>query len=46
MGRSSKDNDRLSIDPAFRDSDDWWLHAGGVPGLGLGLGLGLTLTLT
>ena len=32
VGRSSKDNDRLSIDPAFRDSDDWWLHAGGVPG--------------
>lgn len=32
VGRSSKDNDRLSIDPQFRDSDDWWLHAGGVPG--------------
>lgn len=32
VGRSAKDNDRLSIEPEHRDSDDWWLHAGGVPG--------------
>lgn len=32
VGRSAKDNDRLSIEPEFRDADDWWLHAAGAAG--------------
>ena len=32
VGRSANDNDELSTNPKYRDSDDWWLHAASVPG--------------
>uniref|UniRef100_A0A7S0L904 NFACT RNA-binding domain-containing protein n=1 Tax=Coccolithus braarudii TaxID=221442 RepID=A0A7S0L904_9EUKA len=32
VGRTAADNDLLSTLPEYRDADDWWMHAAGVPG--------------
>lgn len=32
VGKQAPDNDELSINPAHRDGDDWWMHASGCPG--------------
>ena len=32
VGKQAADNDELSCNPQYRDSDDWWLHASGCPG--------------
>lgn len=32
VGRSSEDNDQLSCNPKYRDSNNWWMHAAGCPG--------------
>ena len=32
VGRSASDNDALSLEPAHRHPDDWWMHAAGCPG--------------
>jgi predicted ribosome quality control (RQC) complex YloA/Tae2 family protein len=32
VGRGAADNDELSCNPLYRDSDNWWLHAAGYAG--------------
>lgn len=32
VGRGANDNDELSCNPKFRDSDNWWLHVAGHAG--------------
>ena len=32
VGRGASDNDELSCNPQYRDSDNWWLHVAGFAG--------------
>lgn len=32
VGRTAKENDRLSCDPEHREGNDFWMHAAGCPG--------------
>jgi predicted ribosome quality control (RQC) complex YloA/Tae2 family protein len=32
VGKAAEDNDELTLNPKYRDGNDWWLHASGCPG--------------
>lgn len=32
VGRTASDNDKLSLEPEYRDDADWWMHVAGCPG--------------
>ncbi len=32
VGKAAEDNDELTLNPKYRDGNDWWMHASGCPG--------------